>query len=730
MVDDSPGPPLLNLKLNGTFRTEIIVGSLRVSSFFSVEDGSGRTTDRGRHIKLRGTIFRYSLQGVRKRSTEHDVDSDGGDGQGFAMRPQENRNGKRVVRTNALITPTASLIASIQPVFLSSLRVSVVRSISPSPPFPASSQLEWVESTTTTTTTASTAASTSTVGNASMTANTNAHASLMPLSRPHGARLRLRTTAHIPESWVLRPTPKGHLDDAPDSESWQMSTWLCGMTIGTRITPQLGAEDARMSSLNDLRRIHSLSSEGLGFSHSDQLQMATTVMDSPPHLSQEILDLIVDELSSGVKRYDRDPVSRSTLTSCALVSKLMSARARGHLFSTISLWWGVLASTAKARRARIRALKHIMEADPQFVTFVRTLELSLDDDVWGTDAFPGVLTMLFSTPSSGLHSLHLILSQVSSGPRLQWLDVEGAGRKAFINLCLSGCLTELVVDGPMRDPILLFAKIPKGLVSMELSKVSFPPVVPESGTGLDVGDGEGAKLEKLRVDDVSAIALFADLEAGSALATQIFAMIQGLKTLELGRESVWQGVRHFAFAPVLQHCKRSLQRLVWSIEPSQDHISVLLSRIPLSSFTALRFLTFLMCTKDGIGPDVNTCHIFSAIQESTMPSLEDITFFITLFVPISMPRNGIIDELTDPSTGWDWGALDVALASATRYPSLAMVEIIFANVGPRMSGLLTKGASPQEKARLHLQAVFPSFLARGGDLKISLVGVSFYERHT
>ncbi|KAJ3502439.1 hypothetical protein NLJ89_g8890 [Agrocybe chaxingu] len=233
----------------------------------------------------------------------------------------------------------------------------------------------------------------------------------------------------------------------------------------------------------------------------DELRLETTLTYSPPYLPHDILDLIVDELGLSNEGYDR--VSRSTLTSCALVSKSMSARARAHLFSTISLWCWPVPSTAKACRARIRAL---MEADPQFVSFVRTLKLSFDDHVWGTDAL--------------------------SAPRFRWLDVEGAGRNAFINLCLSGCLTELVVAGPMRDPLLL-AKIPKGLVSMELHNVSFPPIAPESGMGFDVGDGEGAKLEKLVVDDVSATALFANLEAGSVLRTRILAMIQGLKTLQL-----------------------------------------------------------------------------------------------------------------------------------------------------------------------------------------------------
>ncbi|KAJ3493158.1 hypothetical protein NLJ89_g11083 [Agrocybe chaxingu] len=292
--------------------------------------------------------------------------------------------------------------------------------------------------------------------------------------------------------------------------------------------------------------------------------MATTLTYSPPYLPQDILDLIVNELGSSTDGYDR--VSRSTLTSCALVSKSMSAHARGHLFSTISLCWDPITSTAKARRTRIRALKRIMEADPLFVSFVHTLELALNDVLRGADdpgGLPGVLTMLYSTPRSGLCSLRIIMPCAPVFPRHVWPDIKGAGRKAFVNLCLSGCLAELVIHGPVRDSILLLAKIPKGLVSMELSNLSYLPIAPESGMGLDVGDGAGAKLEKLVVDDVSATALFANLEAGPALRTRILAMMQGLKTLELEGVRAWTAVRHFAFAPVLQQCKGSLQRLVW-----------------------------------------------------------------------------------------------------------------------------------------------------------------------
>ncbi|KAJ3502440.1 hypothetical protein NLJ89_g8889 [Agrocybe chaxingu] len=434
------------------------------------------------------------------------------------------------------------------------------------------------------------------------------------------------------------------------------------------------------------------------------------------HTYMDILDLIVDELASSMKRYDH--VSRSALTSCALVSKSMSARARGHLFSTISLCWDPVTSTTTARHARIRALKHIMEADPQFVSFVRTLELALSQVLQGADdpeGLPGVLTMLYSTPRSGLHSLQIIMRCAPVLPHHVWPDIDGAGRKAFINLCLSGCLTELVIHGVIRDPILLLAKIPKGLVSMELREASFSPIAPESGMGLDVGDREGAKLEKLVVDDVSSTALFANLEAGSALRTRILAMMQELKTLELERVSMWTAVRHFAFAPVLQQCKRSLQRLLWSVDV-QDQISTILSHVPLSSFTALQSLTFKIWTEDGTVLDVNTRHIFSAIQESAMPSLEHLAFAIRL--RSTQSRRSTIDDLINPATGWGWEALDVALASAVQYPWLGLVEM----------GIVDRPATEEaymEEARGHLEALFPSILARGVNLKISFKGVCF-----
>ncbi|CAA7263485.1 unnamed protein product [Cyclocybe aegerita] len=399
-----------------------------------------------------------------------------------------------------------------------------------------------------------------------------------------------------------------------------------------------------------------------------ELQLATTLTDSPPHLPQEILDLIVDELGLEAKRHE--PVSRSTLTSCSLVSKSMSIRARGHLFSTISLWWRPYTSTPETRRTRIRALKRIMEADPLFVSFVHTFELALRDALWGTDdteGLPGVLTMLYSSPRSGLRVLRIITPYAPLMPHRGWSDIEGAGRKALVNLFLSGCLTELVVHGPMKDAALFLAKIPKGLLSMELCKVSYPPTTPEPVVGLDVGDGEGARLEKLVVDEASAYTLF----VGSAPRTRILSMMQGLKTLELEGASMSKDARDFIV--VLEQCKRSLERLVWSIEPFRDQINALISRISLSSFTALRFLTFKIWTKAGLVPDTNTRRIFSVIQESAMLSLEHITFAIR--VGSTRFRQGIIDDLTDPVTGWGWEMLDVALASAVQYPWLALVEI-------------------------------------------------------
>ncbi|KAJ3517339.1 hypothetical protein NLJ89_g558 [Agrocybe chaxingu] len=456
-----------------------------------------------------------------------------------------------------------------------------------------------------------------------------------------------------------------------------------------------------------------------------ELRMATTSTDSPPRLPQELLDIIVDELGSNAERHE--PVSRSTLTSCALVSKSMSARARGHLFSTISLRWKPYTSTVDARRTRICTLKCIMEADAQFVSFVRTLELSLDNDAWGTDDLPGVLTMLYSTPRSGLRALRLT-AQSSVVPRSWGLDAKVAGKKALANLCLSGCLTELVIHGPMQESVLLLSKIPKGLVSLELSNASLIPTAAQLGMGLRMGDGEGVRLEKLVVDEVSAIMLFVDWKVEPSVRTRILAMMQGLKTLELETKRVSEDGRYFAV--VLEQCRRSLERLVWSVEPFEDRISALLSHVPLSSFTALRSLTFKIWTKGGLVPNVNTRRLFSAIRESAMPSLEHLTFAIRLR-PTWQSRRVTIDDLTDHTMCWGWEMLDVALGSKVRYPCLVLVEIDLGIVGLDIGGVfVTEEAYAQEEARVRLKALFPSFLASGGDLKTSFEGVFFCNKRT
>ncbi|KAJ3508325.1 hypothetical protein NLJ89_g5819 [Agrocybe chaxingu] len=353
-----------------------------------------------------------------------------------------------------------------------------------------------------------------------------------------------------------------------------------------------------------------------------------------------------------------------------------------------------------------------MEADPLFVSFVRTLELAPRYVLWGkddTECLPGVLTMLYSAPRSGLYALCII---TPCGPYLEcsgWSDVEGAGRKALVNLFLSGCLTKLTIHAPIEEWLLLLPKIPKGLVSMELSQASFSRTQ-QWGTALDVGDGEGARLEKLVVDEESVRMLFVDLEAGPATRKRILAMMQGLKTLEL-RRVPWSEKRVFGFAVVLEQCTISLQRLVWSIH-TQDQISTILSHVPLSSFTALRSLTFKIWTNDGLVPNINTYHIFLAIEESAMPSLEHLAFAIRLRSNQSRP--GTIDDLTELATGWGWEALDVALASAVQYPWLGLVEM---GIGDRLG---TEEVYAKEEARGHLEALFPSILARGVNLKISL----------
>jgi len=238
------------------------------------------------------------------------------------------------------------------------------------------------------------------------------------------------------------------------------------------------------------------------------------------HFPRELLELFVDQVAKNTNRAQR----ASALKSCALASTWISKRARSHLFSNISLRWTNKRGMTVVMKERSSVLKQLIESNPILITFIRVFEVHIndcsDEGIQEEYGLPAVITMLYSSPRSRLHSFALSSFKFRFTP---WDSLPTPFRAALSNLCLSGSLKSLSLIHLQGIPLRLITKCHPNLQKLSLFHTSFhhsstfPP--------LETGRTRLSRLEELHTDD-SIIHLKRGLEGG-----QNESLLSGLREL-------------------------------------------------------------------------------------------------------------------------------------------------------------------------------------------------------
>ena len=236
-----------------------------------------------------------------------------------------------------------------------------------------------------------------------------------------------------------------------------------------------------------------------------------------PH---ELLELFVDEVAATTNRAHR----ASALKSCSLASTCISKRARSHLFSTVSLRWTNKRGLTVVMKKRSLLLKQLLESDPILITFIRVLEVYIndcnDEGIQEEYGLPAIITTLYSSLRSRLHSFSLSSFKFRFTP---WDSLPTAFKAALSNLCQSGSLKSLSLIHLQGIPFRLISKCHTNLQRLSLWITSFqnssifPP--------LETGRTRLCRLEELYTDE-SIVSLGRGLEA-----EQNGAFLSGLRRL-------------------------------------------------------------------------------------------------------------------------------------------------------------------------------------------------------
>ncbi len=133
-----------------------------------------------------------------------------------------------------------------------------------------------------------------------------------------------------------------------------------------------------------------------------------------PSLPQEIVDLIVDALA--VQNDASDYERFRNLQSSALVSRTFTVRARYHLFSSLTMRWIPKSKYERPTLHRTQQLREFLETDPIFLKSIQTLDIGIPVPLHSNmlkqitgihSGLSEIITLLYSTPTSRLHTLIL-----------------------------------------------------------------------------------------------------------------------------------------------------------------------------------------------------------------------------------------------------------------------------------------------------------------------------------
>lgn len=234
-----------------------------------------------------------------------------------------------------------------------------------------------------------------------------------------------------------------------------------------------------------------------------------------PSLPQEIVDLIVDALA--VQNDASDYERFRNLQSSALVSRTFTVRARYHLFSSLTMRWIPKSKYERPTLHRTQQLRGFLETDPIFLKSIQTLDIGIPVPLHSNmlkqitgihSGLSEIITLLYSTPTSRLHTLILtgftesiLDSEAGLRDRTHlWHDI--GFLPALYNLCLSGALLNLKL-GYLRDvPPEFFSKIHRSIKCITLTEVSLAEAVYLYSVPLPpTGTIDRPALEELHVPD-------------------------------------------------------------------------------------------------------------------------------------------------------------------------------------------------------------------------------------
>jgi len=257
-----------------------------------------------------------------------------------------------------------------------------------------------------------------------------------------------------------------------------------------------------------------------------------------PRFPHELLELFVDEVATITNRAHR----ASALKSCSLASTCISKRARSHLFSTVSLRWTNKRGLTIVMKKRSLLLKQLMESDPILITFIRALEVCIndcnDEGIQEENGLPAIITMLYSSPRSRLCSFSLSSFKFRF---TRWDSLPTAFKAALSNLCQSGSLKSLSLIHLQGIPLHLISKCHANLQRLSLLHTSFQnsSVFPP----LETGRTSLCRLEELQTDE-SIVYLGRGLEAEQKGAfLSCLTRLHGVVRHSYDAEGYWETIQ-------------------------------------------------------------------------------------------------------------------------------------------------------------------------------------------
>ncbi|KDR82968.1 hypothetical protein GALMADRAFT_238677 [Galerina marginata CBS 339.88] len=206
------------------------------------------------------------------------------------------------------------------------------------------------------------------------------------------------------------------------------------------------------------------------------------------HIPQEVVDLCVDHLASDMKdNLDLKCDVRQALLFCSQVSRSISHRARQHLFQRIRL---------TSRRKGLQALKlhDIMNENPQFRSYIRSVEINVNVDDGADKAattasrLPEILNMLTDTNSrrKGVHAFRIHATTNC----LPWSKLSNEFLSALLKLIHgnttqpesndSKMLKSLHISGFREVPVAVITNCISSLRDLDIQFLSFveaPPAI-------------------------------------------------------------------------------------------------------------------------------------------------------------------------------------------------------------------------------------------------------------